>query len=218
MTEVVKRLMADMRKRLAPSGGKETPSVEETAAWGAPQIAWPASLASGCGLMLLALGGMLAVIHVNALLGVLLMFLMFASVPLSFGLTWLIQRSLNLKQYQKLLEGNERFALGEYSRLLQRQIGRAQRDPGLGGPKEVARLSALQAQLDELLDSGAGLDGRHERSRLGDEAAFAESVLESYNIAQVELQALDARLPGELRAQLEAVDRAARQQPGRQTE
>lgn len=218
MTEVVERLVADMRWRMSPAGGKYTPSGREAASWGAFQINWPTKLMGGCGLMILALGGMGATIHVVEAIGVMLMFVMFMGVPISFWASGFIQRSLNLKAYQKQLESNERFSLVEYSRLMTRHIEMAQRDPALGGPKEVERLTALRARIIALLESGAGLDGRQQHSTLGDEAELAESVLESYNIGPDELAQLDARLPEELRSKLADVDREARNRPQQQAD
>jgi len=219
MTEVIERLVADMRWRLSPAGGKYRPSLREAASWGALLISWPVKLLSGCGVSILALGGLVATIDVDKAVGVIMMCIMFLGVPLAFGLSSLIQRAFNMAAYKKQLMTNERFTLVEYSRLLQRHIDMAQRDPTLGGPQEVARLRGLLDRIVKLLESGAGLDGTQQHSTLGDEAVLAESVLESYNIAQDDgLKDLDARLPDELRAQLQDVDREAQQKPGRQAE
>jgi hypothetical protein len=218
MTEVIERLLADMRWRLSPAAGRYRPSNREAASWGALQIAWPTKLLSGCGLMIVSLGGLVALDKVLEPLAVVCMCVMFLGIPIAFWASSLMQRSFNLKAYKKMLESNERFTLVEYARLLQRHIEMAQRDPALGGAKEVARLQGLQAEIVKLLESGAGLDGTEQQSTLGDEAELAESLLESYNIGKDEMQELDSRLPDELRAKLQEVDRAAHSKPERQAE
>jgi hypothetical protein len=215
MSEITERLLADMRWRLSPAGGRFRPSRREAESWGATTLTWPGKLLAGCLLQSAAMAGLVATIHVIEWLGVLLMFLMFLSIPLAFWMGGKVQRRLDFTAYRRMIGENERFALVEYGRLLKRHIDMAQRDPALGGPAEVQRLTELHGRLQEMLKKGAG-EALYQRSPLGSEADLAEAVLESYDIGSDDAQQLadlDQRLPEELRSRLADLDREVGQKP-----
>jgi hypothetical protein len=200
------RLLADMRGRLW--GKRDRPSRAECEGWGARTIPWTMPLAGGCLTQIFGIGVALNAIFVNSPL-------MLAGAAMAMLLIWPIgfmsmqwaQRRRDFAAYRKQLAADERFALTEYNRLLGRQIPAASSNPSLGGPTEVERLLAAQAELQALLDSGAGLDRMPAQSALGDEAVLAQSVVEAYKIGEGDhLESLDARLPAEIRTRLEDLE------------
>jgi hypothetical protein len=219
VNEIIQRLLADLGWRLSAAGGRYKPSRQEVATWGGTQLNWGLKLLGGCGVQLISLVLFMATYKFVMAIAILFFLLMFLGLPLAFIFGGPIQRGLDMAAYRKRLERNERFTLIEYSRLLSRQIEMAQYDPTLGGPQEVARLRSLQDRIVQLIQSGASLDGTDQSSALSAEAQLAEAVLESYNMDEdQELQALDARLPAELRSKLEDLDREAQNKPQRAKE
>jgi hypothetical protein len=218
MNNIIDRLIADLRWRQGPQAGPHRLTRREAESWGAQTIGWPVKFFSGCAFQLMALGLCSLLADINNALSLLFLIPLFLGTPLSFWLFGYVQRAADVAAYRRKLLKNERFTLVEYSHLLTRHIAMAQRDPALGGQREVERLTNLRGQLLELIDSGVGLAGGPQATTLGEEAQLAESLLETYSVAKDDgLKDLDARLPEELRSRLADLDRGAQQQqPPRQ--
>lgn len=222
MKQIVERLVKDMRWRLSAAGKRFRPSRQECNGWGSQPIPPAATFFGGCAAQTVCFGLMLSAFAAELFPAALaLMLLMFAALPLAIFASGRLQRRADLRRYSELVQHNERFALIEYSKLLQRQIHTARADAALGGTQELARLSELQARIDQLIRDGAGLAKRAAGggSTLSDEASLAESVLEAYSIgSNDELATLDARLPAALRSRLDELDAAAGELPAHERE
>lgn len=210
MRQIADRLVADMRWRLTQAGKRHRPGRAEMASWGSAAIPPLGTIGGGCATQVLMLGAMFAAFEIESIfLAILSIGIMLVAWPAAFLITQQYQWRADLKAYSKLVQANERFALVEYSKLLHRQIHAARTDPALGGPAEIKRLSDLQLKINELLHDGAG--GQISRgSKLSAEADLAESIIEAYSTGKDDgLAALDSRLPQELRARLDDLDREA---------
>ncbi|MCB1218770.1 hypothetical protein KDL44_15400 [bacterium] len=222
MRDAADRLLQDLKWRLSPAGRRYRPSAQVIRSWGAsevpqlvPFLLWLAWFISSIFLALnLNLPG-----GWSTLL-----------VPVSWlGAGLLISRwtrATNLrnitKAYRRVLSGNERFLLIEYTRYIRRKIRLAENDPVLGGPEEVRRLKQTHRKLRQILEKGRDADsGATVRSIIGDEADFAESLVEVY--AGLEepydpLADLDARLPEEIRSRLDEFEEDNRRSEERRLE
>ena len=207
MRDAAQRLVQDLKWRLSPAGRKYRPDARTLKSWG--------------------------VTEVHSSVPVLLWFAwFFASIIIGFNLEWPMAISLILfgppswiaagylfnswikkmnharitKAYKQILDGNERFLLIEYTRYIRRKIRLAESDPVLGGPDEVKRLKQTHRKLRQILEKGRQGDSVFPvRSILGDEADFAESLIEVYDRPEDEdpLAELDARLPDDIRSRLD---------------
>lgn len=227
MQELINKLVDDLRWRLGPHGAGFRPTRTEVKEWQAPgnagrwvTVAWLAAL------LLMMLGGCDYTMRAPwvgvplQLVGALLL------SAAGQNLEELLEKREKLKAYRRRLERNERFVLTEYAKYLKRQLKRAAKNPALGGEVERARLQEALDRLNALLAEGAGReDWACIPSHLASEADAAEALVQAYEeLGQraqdpAGLAALDERLPGELRARLEAVehgDAAAPEQPEKQ--
>lgn len=223
MTDIIARLTADLRWRLTAAGKGRRPKKKERASWGAFKIPEAAPL--------LLWGGYMAFAALGTGWGSgqgplpeWVMFLLFSwpgwivSFLLLTGATKWLNREAEIRAYSRLLTRNERFTLVEYNKYLRRQIERARSDPALGGAGEVRRLEETQRKLQQLLRGGAGR-GVTVESPLSEEAALAEAIVESYEAAGADpLAELDARLPADLKARVEELEREAMGPGSRQRE
>ena len=191
-----------MRWRLTRAGKEFKPSRKERDAWGVFRFPPLASILIWLGLMPFIVIGAdeLFTYDLDAVVGIL------GTGLLTFLLTSGVHqfnKSMIMRTYRSLLKRNERFTLVEYARYLRRQIKRAQKDPALGGPAEVARLQAVYRKLNELLHKGAGNELFPLESQLSKEAELAEAVVETYNLPRRdELAELDSQLPPNIRERL----------------
>jgi len=207
MSELIDKLVADVHWRFTAAGRQFKPNAKEVQSWGGFVIHWSIPLLLWLPVSFL-LYLLVASMDSQALLEGLLPFLIMAAPVGLFAGRKSLQRSASVVAYRKLLEGNERFVLSEYSKYLRRQITRAQADLTLGGPAEVARLSAIYSRLHALLKQGVGLEGAPLRSALAEEADMAEAVVQSYEEGRRDpLAELDARLPAELRQRIQELER-----------
>lgn len=215
MKQIAQRLVADMRWRMSAAGKRFRPSRKEMDSWGASAIPFTAPLFGGCAMQAVLLGAVISAFDANAIPAGFLMLLLTLAAPFAaFGLSSRFQRAGDLKRYARLVQTNERFALIEYSKLLERQIQVARSSPALGGPDELAKLTELHSRITALIREGAGRQRNSGPSALASEATLAESVLEAYSVGNNDgLAELDARLPDELRSRLDELDAEAGKAP-----
>lgn len=206
MKELVDKLLADLRWRFTPAGRPYKPTTKEIQSWGTLSIPWsvPLLLWPVVGLLWY---GIFELVGLQSLEEGIMPFLIISALPFLYWLRGQTERASSLRCYTKQLQRNERFVLAEYAKFLKRQIARAQLDPALGGAAEVRRLFELQQRMQQLLKKDLSLDGQPLPSSLAEEANLAQSVIEVYEAgSQDPLAALDARLPAELRQQIEELD------------
>lgn len=210
MTDLIKKLVKDMKWRLSPAGRRYRPKKQEIEKWApfkipgiVPALAWIAFLA-------FCAGGAHQMFDMSEL-AMLLAFgwpAWILSGLLLFKGVSALNRNFVVKAYRGLLERNERFSLVEYNRYLTRRIKQAQDDSSLGGPGEVARLRELQAQFIEMLRGGLGTEGHPVESEISQETEFAEAYIQSYReMAADPMDKLDSRLPPDLMERVQELER-----------
>jgi hypothetical protein len=213
MTDLVKKLTADLGWRLSSAGGKYRPKDKEVASWApmripgaVPLLLWP--IVSVAAILALDASGS------NGLSEALTPIILVGTPVLLYWIRALLGREFILRAYRQLLEKNERFTLVEYSKYLKRQIERARTDPALGNEQEVRRLTELLARLNEKLKQGIGQDGLPTTSALAEEAMLAEGLVQTYEErSRNPLDELDARLSPELRQRVSELEREAHPAP-----
>ncbi|MCB1222005.1 MAG: hypothetical protein H7A35_12565 [Planctomycetales bacterium] len=223
MRDAAERLLQDLRWRLSPAGKKYRPDPRTLKSWGAAEIPSPVPF-------LLWMGWFVSSFFIAANMRMpeeTALFLVPASwVAMGFVIRRIIQH-INTKNitaaYGRILRVNERFLLIEYTRYIRRKIRLAERDPVLGGPEEVRRLKQTHRKLRQILEKGQHADNTTPvRSILGDEADFAESLIEVYDRTEEEydpLAELDARLPEDIRSRLDEFEQEyGREEQGRRLE
>ena len=72
---------------------------------------------------------------------------------------------------------------------------------------ELKRLKDAQDSLSRLLNEGAGRDKEPVGSQLSEEAEFAESIVESFELQSDPLAELDSQLTPEVRKRVEELER-----------
>lgn len=211
MSDIVNKLVADLKWRLSGAGKKHRPKAKEVQSWGAmvipravPWLVWLSYT------IFVTVGSETYFwLRIEEFPGYIIggpVGIVLAGLLVSF-VTRKINTSFALKAYQGLLDSKERFTLVEYSRYLRRQISRAKEDETLGGEAEVARLKELDIKLRQLLKAGAGKEGTTIASDLSEEAELAEALVETYGeLLSDPLEKLDSRLPQELLASIEALE------------
>lgn len=216
MKDIIGRLVSDMRWRFSGAGRKYKPKNQEVDSWGGWKVPGFAWFAAWIGLIAL-------VATVPDMLGPRIEDFLIPIMVITGGggliaLQRMLPRWLNIRAYKGLLEKNERFTLVEYYKYLKRQIDRARRDPSLGGPAEINRLSELASRLAKILADKDANQSVVPGSVLGDELAAAEGLIESYDMmSRDELEFLDERLPEEIRRRVDELEeeefRHSRTQP-----
>ena len=205
MNDVIGKLVADLKQRL---GKKNGPKRKETSKWGAVNIPFIAPLMLSLAYMLIAAVGGNQIGSEGPLFWLLGPPGLLVFTFIVFFSRSRLNRSFQIKAYERLLSGNERFTLYEYCKYLKRQIEEAEQDPSLGGPGEVARLKELSRKLMKHLREGSKEPGKGIASTISEEAQMAESILEAYDLAKADpLKDLDSRLPEEVREEIERFDR-----------
>ena len=210
MSEIISKLISDLRWRLSKAGRDFKPRKKEKISWGAFSIPGIVPFLILLSYMLISLfgfnpfGDAISDGAYSFLLGfpawvVLGVLLFYGTKALNTGFL--------IKAYQNLLETNERFALVEYHKYLNRQLERAKKNPALGGPAELKRLKDAQDSLSRLLNEGAGRDKEPVGSQLSEEAEFAESIVESFELQSDPLAELDSQLTPEVRKRVEELER-----------
>ncbi len=223
MKDAAQRLIQDLRWRLSSAGRKYRPDARTLKSWGVTEI--PAAAP-----MMIWIAWFISSMFLSAGVG-LPEELAFVLVPITWvGAGILVSRwarrtnqSNIISSYKRILDSNERFLLIEYTRYIRRKIRLAESDPVLGGPDEVKRLKQTHRKLRQILEKGQlSSSAVPVRSILGDEADFAESLIEVYDRPEEDydpLAELDARLPEDIRSrlnELEDSNRAAEQRQKRQ--
>lgn len=210
MTDLVRKLVADLRWRFSSAGKKFRPKRKETESWGSFRIPRRVTLLVWIAFMLFATVGAPDLLQLPEKLQLVLFGwpAWLASAIVLFSGAAALNRRFVISAYRDLLQKNERFSLVEYNRYLSRRISQARQDPSLGGDAEVRRLKAVQKQFVEMLQGGLGEAGLPISSVLSEEAAFAEAHIQAYREFNADpLEQLDSRLPAGLMARVQELER-----------
>jgi hypothetical protein len=211
MQDIIRKLLKHLKWRLSPAGKKFKPKRGEIDSWAPQRI--PPSVPFLLWLAYFFICVFSLVDGFDPFSSPLAFFTVGPGGWLLAGLGLrLLGRSLNqgflLGAYRNLLQSNERFALVEYTRYLERQIARAKADPALGGAAEVERLLGVYGEMKQLLREGAGKQGGGPlASALAEDAELGEALVQTYGELKVDpLQELDSRLPPALLDRLKELD------------
>lgn len=223
MTDLVRKLVADLKWRLSPAGRKYRPGKREALSWAPFRIPLGGAFLAWAAYLLFSILGAGQLLNLPDLAHLLIFgwpgwlataLLVFKGIPV-------LNRRFLVNAYRGLLENNERFSLVEYNRYLSRRIKQARADTSLGGAAEVARLKELQGQFVEMLRSGLGEGGLPVSSEIAEEADFAAAHIQAYReLAADPLEQLDTRMPEALMARVEELEReeSALHSPEKQVE